>query len=133
MCVHCACTSCTDLRRECSLIMEQCLTERLLLTLVDVRKPQHLFFVGCREVQEGLIAWEKGLVLPCDQQHAVPTNHAQSIHLLLQPNSTTYQFTVINTFQVHNSIPVTIGLAHFSFLRCQILIHKRSISVRYYV
>lgn len=35
----------TDLRGKYGLIMEQSLTQRLLLMLVDVGKPQHLFFV----------------------------------------------------------------------------------------
>lgn len=40
------CTSFTDLRGKYGLIMEQSLAQRLLVMLVDVRKPQHLFFVS---------------------------------------------------------------------------------------
>lgn len=65
-----------DLRSEWSLIVEQCLTERLLLTLVDVCKPKHLFFISWGKVQEGLVARKKGLVLSCDQQHTIPANHS---------------------------------------------------------
>lgn len=73
------CASATDLRWECSLVVKQRLTKRLLMTLIDVCKPQHLFCVSWGEVQEGLIARKKGLVLTCDQQHTVPANHSAQL------------------------------------------------------
>lgn len=51
--------------------MEQRLTQGLLIKLVDICKPQHLFFVSWCKVQEGLIACTKVLVIACDQQHTV--------------------------------------------------------------
>lgn len=51
--------------------MKQSLTQRLLIKLVDICKPQHLFSVSWCKVQEGLIACTKVLVISCDQQHTV--------------------------------------------------------------
>lgn len=69
------CVCDTDLRGESSLVVQQRLAERLLETLVHVCKAQHLFLVGCGEVQESLVAWSEGLLLPGDQQHTVPVIH----------------------------------------------------------
>ena len=59
------------------MVLEQRLAEGLLLALVDVGEAQHLLGVGGGKLQEGLVAGDEGLVLPCDQQHAVPgdTSH----------------------------------------------------------
>lgn len=90
LCVD-ACVSATDLRWKRCLIMEENLTQRLLVTLVDISKPQHLFFIHWRKVQEGLIACSKVLFVPGDQQHAVPAKQSQSIHL---PRQTKWKMSV---------------------------------------
>lgn len=85
LCAYSACVSATDLRWKYSLIMKESLTERLLMVLVDIRKPQDLFFVSWCKVQEGLIACEEVFILTCDQQHTVPVEKLESFWLLKQP------------------------------------------------
>ena len=63
---------CVYLGREHSVVLQQCLAEGLLLPLVDVGEAQHLLGVGGGKLQEGLVTGDEGLVLPGDQQHAVP-------------------------------------------------------------
>lgn len=57
---------------------QQSLTERLLVTLVDVRKAQNVLRVRRRKLQEGFVACNKVLLLACDQQHAVPARQPQN-------------------------------------------------------
>lgn len=72
-----ACIFFTDLRGKCSLIRQQSLTKRLLVTLVDVSKAQNVLLVGRRKLQEGFVACDKVLLLACDQEHAVPAREPQ--------------------------------------------------------
>lgn len=53
-------------------LLEQRVTEGLLLPLINVGESEHLFSVRRGEVKKGGVHSHKSLVLPSDEQDAVP-------------------------------------------------------------
>lgn len=89
------CASHTHLRGEQGLILEQSLTQRLLIQLVDICKAQNLFFVSCCKVKKGLIARTKVLVVACDQQHTVSVERLHLVSLSRQSKDKTTVFMIL--------------------------------------
>lgn len=64
----------SDLWRGCVVLFEQGITQRLLLCLINVSKPQNVFSVGRSKVEESLVHRYELLSFPSDEKNTVSVN-----------------------------------------------------------